>query len=61
MSALDKAIGAATNILTATPDEAAIIIACALASARDLRSLAVALPLQATQEALSSVVHLKKA
>jgi hypothetical protein len=37
-----RAVRDATNLLTATPDEAAIIIACALASARDLRSLAVA-------------------
>ena len=32
----------ATNLLTATPDEAAIIIACALTDPRDLLSLAAA-------------------
>jgi hypothetical protein len=35
-----RAVRDATNLLTATPDEAAIIIACALASAQDLLSLA---------------------
>jgi hypothetical protein len=37
-----RAVRDATNLLTATPDEAAIIIACALTSAQDLLSLAVA-------------------
>ena len=35
-----RALRDATNLLTATPDEAAIIIACALTSAQDLLSLA---------------------
>ena len=35
-----RAVRDATNLLTATPDEAAIIIACALHSAQDLLSLA---------------------
>ena len=35
-----RAIRDATNLLTATPDEAAIIIACALANPKDLLRLA---------------------
>jgi hypothetical protein len=39
-AATRRAVRDATNLLTATPDEAAIIIACALHSAQDLLSLA---------------------
>jgi hypothetical protein len=42
MPATSRAVQTATNLLTATPDEAAIIIACALGSATDLLHLAVA-------------------
>ena len=38
--ATHRAVRGATNLLTATPGKAAIITACALASARDLPSLA---------------------
>jgi hypothetical protein len=41
-AATRRAVRDATNILTATPDEAAIIIACALTDPRDLLSLAAA-------------------
>jgi hypothetical protein len=41
-AATRRAAHDATNHLTATPDEAAIIIACALADPRDLLSLAAA-------------------
>jgi hypothetical protein len=41
-AATRRAIRDATNLLTATPDEAAIIIACALTDPRDLLSLAAA-------------------
>ena len=41
-AATRRAVRNATNLLTATPAEAAIIIACALTSAQDLLSLAVA-------------------
>ena len=43
-AAARRAARNATNLLTATPDEAAIIIACALTSASDLLRLAVACP-----------------
>jgi hypothetical protein len=42
MPATSRAVQTATNLLTATPDEAAIVIACALGSATDLLHLAVA-------------------
>jgi hypothetical protein len=41
-AATRRAVRDATNLLTATPDEAAIIIACALTDPRDLLSLAAA-------------------
>ena len=40
--ATHRAVRSANNLLTATPDEAAIIIACALTDPRDLLALAVA-------------------
>jgi hypothetical protein len=41
-AATRRAVRAAANLLTATPDEAAIIIACALTDPRDLLHLAAA-------------------
>jgi hypothetical protein len=40
--ATHRAVRSANNLLTATPDEAAIIIACAITDPRDLLALAVA-------------------
>jgi hypothetical protein len=44
MPAATRAVRTTTNLLTATPEEAALVIACALADPRDLLHLAVALP-----------------
>eukprot|EP01046_Picozoa_sp_COSAG06_P104690 COSAG06_NODE_50901_length_315_cov_1.199074_1_plen_53_part_10 len=41
-AATRRAVRNATSLLTATPDEAAIIIACALTDPRDLLHLAAA-------------------
>ena len=43
-AATRRAVPGAANILTATPAEAALLIACALADPRDLLALAVAVP-----------------
>ena len=43
-AATRRAAREATNLLTATPAEAALGIACALASAKDLLALAIAVP-----------------